>query len=510
MTPWRSTRVVQSVLPNGAAEDSDDSSSSSGVGEEADLQGMPSPPAEPDEEDAEEDYFAPQRSMPPMVWDTDRPQDHGITSTEATMSIITAIIGAGIMALPQLPVAGGLVFCVVLMVVSAFATMEAGSAFFRSTMANNIVVGRGLKLSNTYIHTYEDFGHAAYGPAGETLIRVILVVWFLGVCCGYVILMGQNVQNILQPLVPLDYEVWVLILAPVLLFLSMLRDVSAIAKLMPIGVAAAMGSCIIIMIKSIMDRQVWQDWPAQDLKELHNAWPSGSLMSLGSLTATVFGALSCMANVPSIMDEMKNKHRLMRSFRTALTTVTALYIGIMVMGYHAYGNFIQPNIVDSMKYHPATWEESQTQKPADWTGSQSDILPTAMSCCVVINLIISYPLLLAPVFIALQGTAYGKENLKVGGVLNYAMRTGIVLVTVAVPLVIKEFSLVFNLFASICGPTTGVLAPICFGWKIRRAIKAQGSGKFRLAWHSVLVLLACFCIVIGLIDSTHNLIASFS
>lgn len=508
MTPWRSMRPVQSIRQSIPGEDSDDSSSSSGDEEERQIARASSVGSE--EEGAEEDYFAQQRSMPPMVWDNDRPEDHGITSTEATMSIITAIIGAGIMALPQLPKSGGLVVCVALMVVSAFATVEAGSAFFRSTMANNIVASRGLKLSSTYIHTYDDFGHAAYGPAGETLIRVLLVIWFLGVCCGYVILMGQNVQNILEPLVHLDYRVWVLILTPALLFLAMLRDMSAVAKLMPLGVGSAIASCILIMSKGIMDRGVWEDWPEQDLKSLHSIWPSGDLMSLGSLTATIFGALSCMGNVPAIMDEMRNKHRLMRSFRTGLGIVTLLYIGIMVIGYNAYGNFIQPNIVDSMKYHPATWEEAQNEKPRDWTGHRSDIIPTAMSCCVVVNLIISYPLLLAPVFLALQGTAYGKDNLKVGSKMNYMMRILIVIFTVAVPLVITEFSLVFNLFASICGPTNGVIFPICFGCTIRRKIKAKGSGPIRLVWQGALLLLSGFCIVFGLIGSMQDLIGSFS
>ncbi|CAK0850627.1 unnamed protein product [Prorocentrum cordatum] len=511
-TPWRTTRVAQTV-PRQSAQDSNDSSSSSS--DEAEPQPLPQgrtisyPSLAADEEDAEEDYFGPQRSMT-MVWDDDLPEDHGITSTEATMSLITAIIGAGIMALPQLPVAGELVFCVVLMFVTAAATMEAGSAFFRSTMANNIVVGRGLKFSSTYIHTYEDFGRAAYGPAGEKLIRFFLVIWFVGGSCGFVILMGQNVQNILAPVVSLSYRIWVLLLAPLLWFLAMMRDVSAIAKLTPLGVASAFGSCIIIVSCSIMDMKVWEEWPEQDLKELHNMWPAGGLLSLGSLTATVFGAFACIANVPSIMDEMKEKQRLMRSFRSAIIIVTALYIGVMVMGYHAYGNFIQSNLVDSLTYHPANWEEAQTLKPKDWTGSERIILPTAMSFCVVVNLIISYPLILAPVFLAFQGTTYGKENMKVGTTMNYVMRTLVVAFTIGVPLLITEFSLVFNLFASICGPVLGVVSPIIFGWMIRKAVKAKPSGFGRTIWHGFLMLLSLFCIAVGLMDSTQNLIASFS
>jgi len=407
------------------------------------------------------------------------------------------------------------------MVVSTFATMEAGSAFFRSTMANNIVLKRGIKLTHTYIHSYEDYGFVAFGAAGSNFIRVITVGWFIGLCSGYVILMGQNVQNILWPIIELNYRVWVLILFPLLWLLSMMRDLSAIAKLMPVGVAAAMGSCILIIVKGIIDIRIWQsdDFLSPEANatastiaemQLHYTWPSGDFLSLGSLTATVFGAVACMGNVPSVLDEMKNKHKFRRSFRTALLIVMVLYIGIMLIAYHAYGNFILPNIVDSMKFHPTTWEESQTVEPKDWTGAQSVLLPTAMSCCVVINLIISYPLNLAPVFIAFQGTEYGKQNMKVGSKMNYIMRTCIVTLTVAIPLAVSDFSLVFNLFASICGPVQGVLAPIWFGFQIRKKVHAQNSGFARLSWHGFLSAIGFFCIAFGLTDSVRALIASFT
>jgi len=443
-----------------------------------------------------------------MVWDDDLPEDHGITSAEATMSLMTAIIGAGIMVLPQLPKVGGTVVSATLMVVSTAATIEAGSALFRATMANNIALQHGVKATQTYIHSWEDFGYAAYGRPGAALIQVLTIGWFIGLNSGYVILIAQSLQSLLKPFFFLSFTVWIFIVGPCLWFVSMMRDVSAIAKVVPLGVGAAVASCILITAKACMDTPVWEDWTSEEKAQLHNVWPMGGALSLGSLLATIFGAVGCLPNVPSILDEMKNKHAFKRSFRTALTSVMVLYLGIMMMGYHAYGNFIQPSIVVSMRDHPATFAESQFE-PSEWTGATTNILPTAMSCFVLVNLVISYPLNLAPVFISIQGTTYGKEYMKVGSKKNYLMRTAIVLVTVAIPLVVSDFALVYSLFASISGPVQGVLIPIVFGYKIRKKVGAANSGILRLAWHGALGALAVFCVVFGLIDSSRAIVESF-
>merc|ERR1719226_267633 len=122
------------------------------------------------------------------------------------------------------------------------------------------------------------------------------------------------------------------------------------------------------------------------------------------------------------------------------------------MGYVGYGNFIQPNIVDSMIYHPINFTEAMSRPPQEWSGKRTKILPMVMSGCVVVNLIISYPLLLTPVFIGFQTTSFGRDQLRPGSKRNYLMRTGTVGITIAIALLITEFSLVFSLFASVCGP----------------------------------------------------------
>jgi len=415
------------------------------------------------------------------------------------------------MALPQLPVAGGMVVPTMLMIVSTLASAEAGSVFFRALMANNIAVKRGgIKGESTYIRSWEDFGFAAYGAPGAALVRVLTIGFFVGACSGYVILIGQNVQSLLSPFIQLNYRFWVIIIAPLIWLLSMLRDVSAIAKMVPIGVAAAMLSGCLIMVKAILDSRKWEDWDMTrgEREQLHNVWPTGcDVMSLGRLSATIFGAFFCMGNVPSIIDEMKNKHKFKRSFRVGLGTVMILYIAIMLMGYYAYGNFIQPNIVNSMQFHPATFEESKLPME-QWSGVPSTIFPTLLSCCVLVNLFISYPLLLAPVFISIQRTSYGRKALRIGSTRNVIMRTMIVAVTIAIPLAIQQFGLAFSLVASL-GPVQGVVLPIVFGWKIRQNVGARDSGVLRKIWHGALVAISTFCIVFGFVGSVHDIIVSF-
>jgi hypothetical protein len=72
----------------------------------------------------------------------------------------------------------------------------------------------------------------------------------------------------------------------------MLRDVSAIAKMVPIGVAAAMLSGCLIVVKAMLDSRKWEDWGMTrwEREQLHSMWPTGDVMSLGKLSATIFGA----------------------------------------------------------------------------------------------------------------------------------------------------------------------------------------------------------------------------
>jgi hypothetical protein len=120
---------------------------------------------------------------------------------------------------------------------------------------------------------------------------------------------------------------------------------------------------------------------------------------------------------------------------------------------------------------------------------------------MLVNLFISYPLLLAPIVIGIQD---GKASLKVGSCRHCLMRIAVVVLTVAISLVGHvQFRLVFKFFASVCVPVQGLLVPIVFGRKIRERVGAGDVGTTRRVVHAMISALALLGMAIGL----HNSVA---
>lgn len=434
---------------------------------------------------------------PAMVWNQDT-KPKGISQREATFSFITAIIGAGIMALPQMPARAGLYPCIIFTILSVVAVAESSGAYFKGYMAWTMTHKNGNDLA-----TFEDFGKAAFGRAGAWLVRSMQIGWFLGVCSGYVILMSKQLMFISGS--DWSNQKWIFVLSPVLWFLCMMRDLSALASLMPVGAIAAVCSCTFLIMQANNDQNVWANWTPEQQAAIHSYWPPDGLMPLGSSVAKLLGAFGVMGNVPPVLDEMRSKRRLPQALRTALFAVLVLYGLIIVNGYWCYGNFIQGNIIVSMSKSPGNFDEAFNLPPEQWTGRETRMLAMMMSWCVLINLAMSYPLLMLCVFASVQGMSCSQPALKAGSIGNYIMRSSFVAITVFIGLSVPNFGIVFSLFASVCGPVQGIFIPIIFGARIRCKVGAKGSSAFRWFIHGLILLLGLFTLIVGLTDSIKGL-----
>jgi len=435
--------------------------------------------------------------------DQESNKEHGITTLQATLSLITAIIGAGVMALPQLPSEAGLIPSMVFTVFSAVLMQECGGLLHSVTSSWNACHNQQQQLE-----TFEDFGRAALGHTGAVVVRISVISWFIGVCAGYVILMARQLQLIAG--FGWNYRVWVLVISPVLWLGCMLRDLTAIAKLMPVGVVAAIGSCVLMITKAYMDVDNWQDWPEQDQAKIHSMWPEHGFMPLGSVVATLFGAFGVMGNVPTIAGEMRQPRHFPRALKVAMCIVMLLYLGIMVSGYWGYGNFIQDNILISMSQSPANAGEAFKAPVDQWTGPRSRIIPALVAWCVLVNLLLSYPLNMMCIFTSIQSLESSQQTLNPGTLANYGMRTGLMGLTIVIALAVENFSVVFSLFAALTGPLQGVFIPVVFGGMVMKKIGAEGTSLPRRIFHAVIMLYAAFCLVIGTVDAVTGVIESFT
>jgi len=439
---------------------------------------------------------------PAMVWDKEHAGERGISSLDAALSLTTAIVGAGVMALPQLPSKAGLWPCIICMILGAWITYECGSAFHKANYAWN-----KTHQGSRQLKTFEDFGEVAAGGGGAILVRTSVLAWFVGVCAGFLILMAQQLQRISG--LDWNYRIFVLILIPILWFACMLRDLTALSKLVPIGVLGAIGSCFLIMLKAFQDVEVWHHWPKEEVEQLHSKWPRDGFMALGSCLATFFGAFGVMGNIPVVASEMRHPEKFPRALRMSLALVTFLYAGVTTIGYWGYGNFIQSNILNSMGQSPANF--TQVSMPYDqWTGRTTVIIPEMTACCVLVNLLLSYPLCMMSVFVSIQSLESAQETMAPGTCGNYLMRTGFVALTVGIALALEDFPLVFGLFASVNMPIQSVFVPILFGTRIRKQIGAKLPGPCRRIVHAFMMVVALFCLVVGTTNAVKGIVEHFS
>jgi amino acid permease len=140
--------------------------------------------------------------------------------------------------------------------------------YFTAVMAHNLTVARDNP--DEKIVSYGDFGMQAIGSAGPILVEASTIIYCWGVSSGYYVLISQNFRSLFLSVYDASLETWVLIIFPVLLFSSLMCDMTAVSKLTPIATIGATMSCFIIIFKSVQDSQVWKDWPEDDLAKIHD------------------------------------------------------------------------------------------------------------------------------------------------------------------------------------------------------------------------------------------------
>ena len=192
-----------------------------------------------------------------------RPSGHGQLSTFKTyVNLVTVVIGAGIMALPQLPLRGGWVMSSLILLLVVLAASESGLLMWKAFMAS-----RGTLA----IATFEDLGREAFGPLGQILAALVVNVFLFGMYAAYVVLVGMQLENISQKVV--GKQLWMMFLYPVFVSLALAPDLSILSRLVPLGMVAACTTAAFIIGKSLADASHWQAWDSQDI---HSPWPQAT------------------------------------------------------------------------------------------------------------------------------------------------------------------------------------------------------------------------------------------
>jgi len=423
------------------------------------------------------------------------PIRHGKLSTfQAYVNLVTVVIGAGIMALPQLPLEGGWVPSSLILLLVVFSSAESGLHMWKAFMAS-----RG-KVS---ISTYDDLGREAWGHWGQMLTAVVTNFLLFGIYSAYTVLIGMQLEDLSDK--ALDKRIWILLMYPLFVGLALVRDLSSLSKLVPLGMLSACTMAVVIICKSVSDARHWREWDPPDHQHLHSAWPQGSLMSLGTVLATCIGAMTYQAVVPAVLQEMKQPEQFPRALYAANLTSGALYLAVMLAGYYGYGAFINQDIVESMTYSPANLDEAFSgMKASQWTGEKSFWVPPVVSSLVLINIVLSMPLIMMGVFHSIQSSQAFASHIKPGSWANRFMRVTLVTSTIIIALCVPRFTFVFGFFCALGAPAVCLAFPLLFsGVVLRRCGVAQS--WWRQGLHGCILILGLVCMVAGVFSSVTDL-----
>ncbi|CAE8653599.1 unnamed protein product [Polarella glacialis] len=427
----------------------------------------------------------------------------GLKWWQATFSFVVVVIGVGVMALPGLPKKGGWYMSCAAMVLLCAAVTESGIALWKGIMAGNrghsaVKDGKAVAISS-----YEDLGREALGSFGESLVFVIVVLYFTGICASFADLIAGVMDNLFRDVMTMHQ--WMLVISPGMVALALLPNITAVARFVPVAVGCIVIFVLIMIIKSIMDGQLWEAWQDLDETKLHKLWPD-SPMAMGTVVATLFGAFGVNGNVPSVLCEMEEPLDFPFAFRAAMMIVLCIYAAVMCSGYYGYGQFMQSDIILNMESFPANQAQALNTPYDQWTGPKATILGVICNSLLLVKLIVGFPLNIQVIFYSFQTWRYSKDYVPLGSWANKAMRVGTVVILVLLMLSVSEFNKLFALVCSVFGPMLQCFLPLFLSYVIRKKTGARMSGGGRRVVHAVIAVFGIFSLTIGFYMAVSDII----
>lgn len=351
----------------------------------------------------------------------------GQTSTFATAtSFITTIVGASILGFPALFGRGGWYVSPVMLMLCCWLSVEIGYAIEYSIQMILKRADEGEIYSFTRPERYEDICEAALGWKGRTFAAFCVNAFMLALCGAYMILIGQCLEYVIDKAFWSPYRACVLATSLLFVPLTLIDDMSFIARLTVLGMVASVVYGLSIGIGGLQaglaNPNVTYQWVPEKATDLGNVI---SVMFLGFTYQMVAAPLRAEMIEPAEMPSAVN---------IALAVVTVVYGVAGALGYYGWGsgeNGTEGNILRSMR----------TEDGRMWAG-------IALAVAVIMNLFVTFPIFMSVVGRALESAVFGR----------YSPISRLVLLALAfsVALFVPYFLEFLGLLGSVLGVMVGV------------------------------------------------------
>eukprot|EP00428_Durinskia_dybowskii_P049068 CAMPEP_0170340002 /NCGR_PEP_ID=MMETSP0116_2-20130129/71083_1 /TAXON_ID=400756 /ORGANISM="Durinskia baltica, Strain CSIRO CS-38" /LENGTH=466 /DNA_ID=CAMNT_0010593469 /DNA_START=12 /DNA_END=1412 /DNA_ORIENTATION=- len=398
----------------------------------------------------------------------------GNSSTSATaMSIISIMIGAGVLILPQQFIKLGTPLGCLMLAVTCWT-----STYVCTTL--NEAIGRVQDRTGEKIHTLDDLALACFGTIGKRIAQFVLRASVIGKVSCYIVLIGRSLEYIMSP--P-SYKGWVVLSSGVFMLTAFVKSVKLLEKVSIVGMVCKAVYALPVFVGSLMAHFEADISPASDLWRLGGAYgfsvPVEQLLPSFGLFLFGFGPIEVIATVRR---NLANQQRMPAAIAAAHIITGLFYVSVGAVGAWGFGDDVSGNITESMQSNGSKWA----------TGY-------CLAAAVAMNLLVTIPISLYCFFAAVT------KNRKLSSAADSVLRSSVMILCACIGLFVPYFMQVLQIFSSTFKVLLTVFVPLACGVK-----SARDSGKpyclGRVLLDLVLVVLGLGCFVLGLTDAIDDLI----
>eukprot|EP00811_Abedinium_folium_P036458 NODE_9164_length_1442_cov_12.708745.p1 GENE.NODE_9164_length_1442_cov_12.708745~~NODE_9164_length_1442_cov_12.708745.p1 ORF type:complete len:421 (-),score=106.70 NODE_9164_length_1442_cov_12.708745:179-1372(-) len=189
---------------------------------------------------------------------------------------------------------------------------------------------------------------AGLGPWGKIFLMISKNCYMLGIIIVYLSFETTAIRVWLPSLS--NEQVRWCIVYPIFLLLSMLKDLKQVMKLGMLGMLATAVQCGTIYAAAGFD--LMHDQPRE-----YN-WYTADTKVLGASIATFFFGYGSIATMPSLWSQMADSSELPAALRDGFIVVAIVYLLVLVLGYWAFAQRTQENIIKSFDSDPHAFQKA--------------------------------------------------------------------------------------------------------------------------------------------------------
>lgn len=238
---------------------------------------------------------------------------------KATLNIINFIEGVGFLALPFAVAKGGIA------AVGAFIVMPLIYWFTAKVLIECLYKQHGIHGNIRVRSSWNEIGKAMWPRFGGTMVSAVQCFDLTVIATSYLIVCGSLMTSAF-PSAPLTPALWTCIAAAVVLPSTFLKSLSQIAWLSVVGIAALLGTAVVIVWYGATHRSQW------NTKELLFWDTEGFLISLGIIMFS-YGSAPI---VPSVEGSMADKSKFGRALGLAYVAAVVFKLTFSIFGFLSF------------------------------------------------------------------------------------------------------------------------------------------------------------------------------